>query len=696
MKTLLEKFGIPIPKNLEDYNLIGIDYGDGELTAACIQIDENQNMKVKGLALAANGTLYKNPNAFYISKSIQQMVYDISDNQLSGKDNGVRYYNFKKCPQDPSAKSKFIKDDGSYAGMTYEEIMVTCFSVLVNVLFKSNPYLLDKDKKTIMLVGRPSSVGWKNSEVEYAALLQKGLKLPANQAPVYVAVQAESTAALAREIDPQWDAQRVKRGETVVVLDNGSSTFDVTVITKKGVVGEDSYQFGGNQLDEILLSLLKKKLAEDCPGKSVAQMHGSKLDLRMIKEAYYGLKGSKQQPQLYTVDLLAEGKTGGSCTYEFKLDKNLMMKALNEMPVKTSHFMQALNGQQIKSQPVKHESWLMACRGIYQDFYDKMKQHFTTPGKDTRHPVIPDRIILSGGVSVMPEIQKIIEEVFGIMPVMTDRPNYSVSDGLAYVLGTEVRKQQTFEKLYATLDKVLPDADTLRQSIGDAGEEEEWQAFKGAMKEWADKKQDTSIQDLYDLWTNKYFNQSLNQSIQSGADLWYQKYMIEDKITDLLKKSFDELFPDYVDQFGWQLAPLDFSNLDGIQVGITFDYRFFLGTGEDPLDLTIPRDKAYRNKCAKHFEGLHDKVTKGGTVGIPMVVPVEKGLFFKRTEYVKQNVAFKYPGIRAMYLCDNGITPAFAGATRDSIIGLLQEPLTDYIESITPYFNMTARQNINN
>lgn len=691
--TLLKKFGIPLTKKLEDYNLIGIDFGDGEISAATVEQDAlSGKLTVKGLSLQDSGVQWKNVNAFVVGPDNVSMVYDIKESQ---NDKGRRYYNYKKCPSDPAADYDFILDDASTCDITYRELMVKCFNRLVNILFESNVYSISRKKPTILLVGRPSSTGWAASELEYARMLQEGLELPENQEPVYVAIQSESTAALAREIDPRWDTQRVKKGEIVVVLDSGSSTFDITVIASGGVVGESSYQFGGNQLDANLLALLEKSAAQAHPGREFATLHGHKLGLRIAKEAFYGLKGTSRQAQLYDVDLLGEN---GVFTYRFLLDDAAMHTALNRVKVRTFKFKTDLAGNTSKDKPVNYNSWLDACKGIYRGFYEEMKGHFRKPSSDPAHPVVPDRIILSGGVSVMPEVQAAVEEAFGVKPRLTDRPNYSVSEGLAYVLGTEMQKKQLLDQLLAQLDEKLPDATALRTAIGDAGEDEEWNSFKGAMEEWAQSQDNLTFMDFSDLWKNKYFVYGIKNFVQNGAERWYKEQKVEEKLTELLQSHFTQLFPEYVDQFKANLPQLNFANLPTVNPEIGFNYKFFFGIDNTirDADLTAPRDAAWRQKAYKHFLAVEQKIRKGGELKFTHTVKVEKGLIFKRT--VDKNVVnvVKYPGIRSMYINSDQVTEQFAKNIRGNILQLLREPLEDYVESITPYFNMTARQRMNN
>ncbi len=696
METLLERFGIPQPKEFKEFNLIGIDFGDGEISASVASWNGmNHKMSVLTIWLDMSHNHDKYSNAFYISEKESAIVSGVNDIRFSGKDGGTIYYNFKVCPGDQEINAKYRRDSGEKGNtLTYGQIMAKSFSCLVNRLFDCNE-TIDRGKPTIILVGRPSSTGWKASERAYAKLLQEGLQLPKGQKPVYVAIQAESTAAMASEIDPQWDERRIRRGEVVVVLDSGSSTFDITVISPDGgVVGEDSFQFGGNQLDENLLKLFQQSIQENHPGKELETRHGHKLNLRIKKEQYYGDSGTCTDPQMYGYSL-----QDGTGDY-FIVDSRTMKEALNQVPVKVFKQVMQVNGR-CQRQPYgngTYNSWLEACRAIYTGFYNQMQRHFKTAG-DSRHPLVPDRIILSGGVSVMPEVQAMIEEVFGVRPTLTTRPNYSVSTGLGYVLGTEVRKKELLDELVGSLDAKLPDANTLLESTGDAGEDEEWDNFIRAMEDWAASPENRSLKDLHTLWSKKFFNESLSASLQRGAARWYQDRKVKDVLTGILKEKFLQLFPDYAAQFRENLPSIRFDNLGSVNVTIKSPIPL-LEQGETFTDqqayesfLTQARDRAWRNTALNRMKGLERSAKKGCDYFYYSPHPVERGVFiFRRTEVEIGQTKDSYQGFRKMYLNENAVTLEVAQKTRKKIIDQLQDPLKDYVESITPYFNMTARQ----
>lgn len=685
IETLFDKFDIKEPEKIEDYNLIGIDFGDGELSAA--YVDENKltgKRTVKSLALNENGVTLKERNAFHINADKIKLLASLVSLHAQ---KGVCYYNYKTCLIDERIDTKYVMDDCSYADLTYRQVMQKCFSELVNSLFKWNEYL-DKEKPTIIMVGCPSSEGWKKSQKEYAKMLREGLELPKGQKPIYIAIQSESTAAMARELDPQLEEQRIRENEVVVVLDNGSSTFDITVISpSKGVVGEASYQFGGNKLDEILLKLFERQLDKQHNGVMLETMHGVKLELRSAKERYYGGDGTGKVEQLYS-KRLENGET-----FRFILDHNVMKNALECEPTCAFGFELGLDGLPYKTSKRQYASWLDACRSIYTDFYKRMKDKFYKEGTDPSHPVIPHRIILSGGVSLMPEVQQIVEEVFGIKPVVTERPNYSVSMGLGYILGVEVKKRQLLKELLQELQNILPSVTDLRNMILDEGEMEEWKAFKETFEFWAGSEKNYTVNDLEELWEKDFFKKEVQGVIQRAVNQWYEKNEVNRKITQSLQNKFKELFSSYEKQFKYEMPEIDFGKLSEECPEMAFDYSVFCGQNlMNEQARQLPRNKEYRKNAYQNFLNSEEIIKHGGKTEILVEIPVRYGVLGKKVKLEKRLLLKEYQGIRPTY--GSVISEQYAEKIRNEIKLLLKEPLMDYIEYITPYFQMTAHQHL--
>lgn len=702
LKTLLEEFEIPLPETLESCNLIGLDYGDGEISANLVVWDETvKKGNPVGLSLSENGTLMKNPNAYYISSGVRRLIYDARDTESQKEANGIRYYNFKKCIGTAEAASKFVKDDGTNGNLTYQEVMAEGFNIAVNTIFKSDAsHQIDYNKPTIILVGCPSSVVWERSKIEYAKLLKSRLRLPKEVTePVYVAIYKESNAVLAREIDPKWGKSRVKKGEVIVILDNGSSTFDITVVGVGGISedGVDSYQFGGNLLDKNLLEMMQKRFKAEYPDGEPVTLHGHKLGIRIAKESYYGMDGTLRKPEPYMVTLKGKADAKGRpLRFKFEIDEDVMEEALEEMPVAALHYAGA-TGEMEKKELLRCDSWLDGCRQIYRSFYEKMKCYFVTPGKDKAHPFVPDRIILSGGVSIMPEVQEIVEEVFGVEPVMSAQPNYAVSEGLAYVLITEIRKGQYLRNVLAEMREKLPAARTLRDAIIEAGCEEDWVAFSNSLEKWSAQPGLLTLRD-WEKYYEKEFNHNLALPVQRGAENWFDEQKIQDTISSILAEHFKQMFPDYEGTFEYTFPKCDFDSLNGVVVNIIRDWIFFFGSlisNEDKSAIITQefldkkRDQAWRKRAYEDFLKMEAKIRTGGNNSIAYQYDKEHllGLWTTReTGYA--NVS--YDGLKAMY--EKSITDDVSKKIRNEVLEKLNEPLKEYVEIITPYFQMTARE----
>lgn len=699
-KNIFERYKIEIPASVDAFNLMSVDYGDGEVTAAVVEWDfVHSCFTYKDLVILEDGVTCKVPNAYYISENYETLVSFVTS---SDKDMGNRYYNFKKCPGTKDIDSAFLKDDGMSAELTYGEVMMKGFNILMHKLFKNNWGLLHLDKPTIVIVGRPSSNGWAGQEMAYARLLQKGLDMSdVTKEPIYVAVESEALSALAREIDPRWGEKSVERGAIVVILDNGSSTFDITVIGKDGIPqnGEDSYQFGGNLIDGNLYTILEKEVENT--GKEIISKHGHKLGLRIKKEEYYGPTGESLMKTVYTANLRDKPDDEGQFPQsELSINSQTMERAMEKMPVKAYH-LQCTVGDAVFNKQIPYGSWLEGCREIYKAFYDKTSSVFVKDG-DAAHPKVPDRVIMTGGVSVMPEVKKIAEEVFGVAPVLAQRPNYSVSEGLAYVLSCEVRKMLLLKELKQEMKNWLPDEEELRNDIASCGADWVWGCISACMEEWIENSEYHSIQKMNDkilspLWKEKY-RHHLEVPLQNGCEKWYQDNRICEQVNERLQKRFAKLFPRYADEFKYELPDIVFKSMKGVKVRCSVaEYDFFfldLDYSEQrpqPLNRWAIRDRSWKNRAYQHLREIKNEIYNGGTHKYYHYVEVSYGIFgmFSKTK-PRLKYEFSYSGLINDFKKE--ITHEVANDIRREIEDLLCKQMEDYVEAITPYFMMSEKQ----
>lgn len=247
-------------------------------------------------------------------------------------------------------------------------------------------------------------------------------------------VVSESLAAFARETNPALsEEKRIRKGETVLLIDCGSSTFDVTLVTEDRIPenGEYSCPFGGNLIEENMLKcfcLGKYPPKEEWPerllrlrqysGNSVHKKERMvctyhKLELRRKKEEFYGPNGNDgTETGMYAV--FFEPNPGEDPNEEYEswfLKKAFMGQVLHRMPVSIGS-----TSLWEKEEPKRtFPSWYAGCRQVFLDAGRQMKQYLK--GR------VPDKIILTGGVSAMPETAELAEKCFGRRPVRADFPN---------------------------------------------------------------------------------------------------------------------------------------------------------------------------------------------------------------------------------------------------------------------------------
>ena len=464
-------------------------------------------------------------------------------------------------------------------------------------------------------------------------------------------------------------------------MDNGSSTFDITVIGRKGLfdgkTGEDSCPFGGNHLDENLLKIMQDALKEQNFKLSVNSLP-LKLELRRYKEAYYGNDGTGKHKKIYSMEVVLHN--GDIGFFSFPIDKNSMKMALEKVPDKKNK-----------------KSWIENCTDVYESFYQKMLPLFTKEGSDIEHSKVPNRVILSGGASVMPEVKLIAEKVFGQTPKLTFFPNYTVSKGLAYILGCEVLKFQYLNDLLKTLDEqIVPSADSLRKEIVSAGVAEDWQVFETAITNWADAEEDQSIQDFH-TFHEEVFDHNLNPPVQNGSKNWYENNNLQTKINKMLQDKFESMFPNFVYDFDYNLPPMTFESLKGVIVTIIRYLVFFFGwmTANEDGELVLTREsflrkrnRVWRCEAKNRFLNLKESIINGDTRTIYYdgrgLIGGIHDWFFGRN-----GTAVSYKGLEKMYRDE--FTDAVVIGIRKEILDLLKDRMKEHVERITPYFNMSAK-----
>ncbi len=201
-------------------------------------------------------------------------------------------------------------------------------------------------------------------------------------------INEPTAAALAYGLDKSHD-------HTILVFDFGGGTFDVSILELGGGIFEvkatsgDNF-LGGDDIDNLLIDFLvsefKKENGIDLKNDLVA--------LQRLRDASEKAKielSSSQQTKI-TIPYLSAGTDGPK-----HLDVNLTRANFEKI-----------------------------CEPIFERLKNPTKQAI----KDAKNPKI-DKVILVGGSTRIPKVQKLVEEITGLVPDKSVNPDEAVSLGAA-------------------------------------------------------------------------------------------------------------------------------------------------------------------------------------------------------------------------------------------------------------------------
>ena len=533
MKERLQKLEA-LFANADNCVMIGVDLGAGNSSAAMVSV--TQKSGVRQLFFDSDGEV----GNIYTAISYDENSTYLGEDAVQGG-NGP-FTNFK-VPPDINAEEYF---DGIEGNPTYRELMRRFFQGLIQKLFDSDSNLSGY-KQVILFVGRPASDKWQRYADAYKELLTEELCIYKDDGTIYdgtihVIIYSEAQAALAFE----YTKGNIERGETVLIIDCGCSTFDAVLIKDREVIGEYSRQLGAGQIenlmyakilsqdDEEILKDIEKRdqmIAEKSERLSTYGRGIHILNLRKKKEDYFGKNGNDgEREDLRYSRIKLDGKK-----LKQDIDEEFMEEILNHIPILVESSDMDVREDQV------YESFVKATEIFIRETKEKI-----CDAKDIQ----VNKVVLTGGASVMPFIGELIREVFGEETFSIERsrePAFSVGKGLAFMGYVENRKYKLLKNGIEAIEKEMEHQNEMLCEI--------------ITKAYADIGWQSLIDDLR-IWKNSdRYGRSFEEGVY-GSGMFYisrsviqkniRKYMknvmgkngltLEANLTNVVRKTITELF----------------------------------------------------------------------------------------------------------------------------------------------------------
>ncbi len=643
-----------ISEDLENINIIGVDFGAGELSSFRGGIAEEENKKHT-----------MRTEAFNLNNASKQILYTVYSRQNNGEEvidapifsQSQYVYSNIKCPPEYALNhyNGLLGEDVP----TYETLMERTFYCLIKAIFKYNQSYsrsLKDVKKTVVFVGRPSGGLWEKSEQEYQKILSRSLP-QLKEEGVYdgqidVIVYPEAAAALAYE----FSKGNIDGRETAVIIDGGASTFDCVVIEGNQVAAEYSRQVGGGIMDENMLDLFLADTWEEgtAPIERRLELRKEKycsiypkqgqclLELRKEKERYYGQTGAEKRTGIYEMTVSGTPR----CR---KIDAQFMDRVVYKMPVfvRKSNL---LEPEEKECYPSFYEAVADFCRGALRRC-----------GDEKGNPRKIDRIILSGGATVMPFVRETIEEVFEtkkrqIKIDRTDDPHSSVAKGLAYMGGVEIKKYIALQAIQKKAhDRFLILKPVLESQVQKSCADHLWQEiYVEQFQEWMDKDEMKTMRD----WLQLPFSRPTYEMAKDIQGVLQNSRILEEIQTDM-EESFRQLFPNAKENYRYEITQSDIidsfqGDLSKIKIRLRSLLPFGMRLGFFGIGKTVTWDTVLTREEKKKIQ-IYILSHKNSVMGRLSDEISDK------THNVKKNLY-------------------------QTIVSNMDQQLEEYMESLTPYF----------
>ena len=493
-QDIFQKFGVK-EIDLANANILGMDYGDGEI-AVCEAFMERDVLNITKHLYLTNALHEKDVTAYYEDKNLRLTGKDAVDRAGAENPRGLVYVNFKRPLDGDRGKQQYAFANEHVH--TYEEVMRLHFQAVINNVFINNKRLYN-NKHTVIFVGRPASQIWEETELQYAMLLKDKLRVHGytdadDNRSVDIVIYSEAQAALANE----YHNKNIKARQSAIIIDGGSSTFDAVAVKDGKIVFQYSRQIGARMIERNMLDLFLinntsdvYKLENERRGilkaKNLTEMSEGLilLFLRRIKEEYFGTNGKNGNRRDLRLTINVNSKD-----IRKDIDESFMRLAIEAMPV-------CVKGSYSDGGNLFEEEDFPSFYHAVDKFFEVIFNYCK------KYNFMPDKIILSGGATVMPFIRKLAEKRFGARMELTrsDFPSFGVAEGLAYMGYAELIKAREMKLLIKEKKTIMDGWKTsasMESKIRDALFDSFWnKRFVDELNRWKESADTFSMEEWF-------------------------------------------------------------------------------------------------------------------------------------------------------------------------------------------------------
>ena len=490
--------------------IVGLDFGHGEISAHCITGDsidplrlnaERDTTIMAALAYGDNGRILIGPDV----KGLMR----------------VEAY-FKASPKHWDEKTR--------SGHTKKTLMHDFMKQLFDQIRTANaPLGLNfEPETTLLVVGCPTSDEWlgKQNQTAYQDLIRSATGFK------HVWVVPESRAAIFSAFD-QVQGLTMDTSKGIIVFDFGSSTADCTyyLLAKKRM--ETNRALGASEIEKAIVEQALSKtsctVAED-------MLTTNELSVRAYKEAYFTtISNGNNYDTSIALDFIKLGTDGqpillgvSKRTGKPLYDREEVPCRINDITIEQATMLKKFA---LQDNPLNKLSWYEHCESLFQSVREYLDDHN-----------LPcETIILTGGASKMDFVQTLCKETFPQQNengriYIEKNPSYSVSIGLCYLAHGMENMDELMEASRSDREATLKsNVDTMIQNTS----EELAQMYFNATCEALDSLNgQVTIGRLTDTVEAKMMSipkETINAITQKNFDTW------EENATTILKENAEQI-----------------------------------------------------------------------------------------------------------------------------------------------------------